>query len=91
MSEEERHVRRRRKLRRPSRRVSRILLAMALTAIVLAVALVGLSFYLGNRKLRTVAVLYILGAVAALCIRELRRRVYQIRKRKYSRQYAPAP
>ena len=91
MSDMERHGRRRAKLKRPSRRVGRILLALGLTAFALAFALLAMSVVLGNRKLRTVALIYILGAGAALCIRELRRRIYQIRKKKFARNYAPAP
>lgn len=82
--------RRRKRLRRPSRRVGRILLAVGITAAVLACVLVGCSVWMGNARLRTFALLYLFGAAATLCIGELRKRMYQIKKRKYSRQTAAA-
>jgi hypothetical protein len=72
-------------VRRPSRRVSKMLLSLGITAIVLAIALVAASRLIGSPVLRSAAVVYILLAVAVLCYREVRKRTYQIKKRRISR------
>ncbi len=65
--------------------MNRMLLSLGIAAIVLSLLLVAASVVVGNSMLRTVAAIYILMAVATLCFREVRRRVYRIRKRRISR------
>jgi len=65
--------------------VSKILLSLGITAMILAAVLVAASVRYGNPILRTAAAVYVLMAVAALCYREVRRRTYLIRKRRISR------
>lgn len=72
-------------MRRPSRRIGRMMLSLGITGFILAIALAVGSVLVGNPMLRTIAVLYMLVAVMVLCYREFRKRTYQIKKRKYSR------
>jgi len=65
--------------------MNRMLLSLGIAAIALALLLVAASVVVGNPMLRTVAAIYVLMAVAALCFREVRRRVYRIRKGRISK------